>query len=328
MKTDEKKLVDARDLSLDEWLSLLSSNKEDGPIFVSFCFPDNKKKEEYLQTIRSRTDKEVMDLVKEFLIEGGSLGCDDDAYFWLLKLKTTDKEQFEEAMKTEHFRRLYKEFPMQFKGKTPVIWQGNTWILDLLPDKPQLALDVLHAYLIAHFPVLPDGRIDGIIDAMTLIRAKFIEVPTSSLLSSLNPVHFEYLIDVLYNEMGYTTTLTQRTYDRGRDIIAEKGHLGEKQRLLIQCKRTQKNVDVKEIRALLGVVSSEKASKGVLVCTSEFTSEARKFEKDNRRIELIGNKDLQLLLNKYFGPKWSTYVDSIIARSSAKKRSNVGPENK
>jgi restriction system protein len=82
---------------------------------------------------------------------------------------------------------------------------------------------------------------------------------------------------------------------------------------------------VNETRALLGVVSDEKATKGVLVSSSDFTSEARKFEKNNRRLELIGNKDLQILLNKYFGPKWPTYIDSIIARSSAKKRSNIGP---
>jgi restriction system protein len=84
---------------------------------------------------------------------------------------------------------------------------------------------------------------------------------------------------------------------------------------------------VEEARALLGVVSNEKATKGVLVSTSEFTSEARKLEKDNRRLELICNKDLQILLNKYFGPKWPQYVDSIIARSSTKKRNNLGPEN-
>lgn len=319
----KEKLVDARDLTLDQWLSLLNSTKEGDLLFVSYCFPDVKKREEYLQTIRSRTDEEVVDLVRAFLIEGGSLGCDDGAYFNLIKMERTNKEGFDEAMKLEHYRRLYREYPALLKGKTPMIWQGNTWILDLLPEKPQLALDVLHAYLIAHFWFLPDGRIDGIKDAMTLIRAKFIETPQSALLSSLNPSHFEYLVDALYTIMGYTTTLTQRTYDKGRDVIAEKKHLGEKQRLLIQCKRTQKNVGVKETRALLGVVSNEKATKGVLVSTSEFTSEARKFEKDNRRLELIGNKDLQMLLNKYFGPKWPTYVDSIIARSSAKKRNSA-----
>jgi restriction system protein len=186
-----------------------------------------------------------MDLVRTFLIEGGSLGCDDAAYFYLIELKTTDKEQFRKAMTLEHYRRLYKEYPELIKGKTPMIWQGNTWILDLLPEKPQLALDVLHAYLVAHLWVLPDGRIDGLKDAMTLIRAKFIETPQSSLLSSINPFQFEHLVDALYTIMGFTTTLTQRTYDRGRDIIAEKRHSGEKQRLLIQCKRTQKNVESK-----------------------------------------------------------------------------------
>jgi restriction system protein len=82
---------------------------------------------------------------------------------------------------------------------------------------------------------------------------------------------------------------------------------------LIQCKRTEKKVGVKEVRSLLGVVSNEKATKGVLVCASEFTHTARNLEDENSRLELIGNKDLQILLNEYLGSTWSKYVYSIVS---------------
>jgi restriction system protein len=201
-------------------------------------------------------------------------------------------------------------------------WEGNTWILDLLPDNPKLALDALWAYFVGHIQFLPDGRIDGLRDAMSVIRAKFVENPRSSVLSSLDHLQFQLLIDALYRRMGYKTTLTQRTYDRGRDVIAEKEPAGRRERVLVQCKTKEKNIGVEVVRALLGVVSTEKATKGVFVCTSEFTPEARKFEAENSsRLELIGNKKLQPLLNEYLGSNWSVYVDLFISERYSKSGS-------
>jgi hypothetical protein len=34
---------------------------------------------------------------------------------------------------------------------------------------------------------------------------------------------------------------------------------------------------------------------------------------------LIGQKDLQQVLNKFFGSRWTTYLDLIISRSIARK---------
>jgi len=234
-----------------------------------------------------------------------------------------DKYRFEELMKMEYYKRLFRGY---LNGET-AIWEGNTWIIDLLPLSPKLALDALHAYFLAHIQLLPDGRFQGLQDAMALIRAKFIETPQNSLLLSLDPYQFEHVIDALYTEMGYTTTLTQKTYDKGRDVIAEKKGVGEREKMLIQCRRTERSVGVEEVRALLGTVSNEKATKGVFVSTSEFTHEAKKLETENPRLELIGNKDLQVLLNSYFGSNWPKHVDFIISRSLSKLRKNKGAAN-
>lgn len=314
----KREYVDAKKLSLDEWMALLNPDDKEKLLFIHWSFPTDEMRDEYLETIHNRTEKEVIELLRNFLMTYGRLGTDARAMENLMCVLEQEKDRFDELMEIEHVRRLFRGFITNED-----VWEGNTWVIDLLPHYPKLALDVLHAYLLAHFQFLPDGKIDGMLDAMALIRAKFIETPQSSLLLSLGPFQFEHLICALYKKMGYNATLTPRTYDKGRDVIAVKTRAGERERLLIQCKRTERNVGVKEVRALLGVVSNEKANKGVLVSTSEFTPEAKKLENENMRLELIDSKDLQLLLNEYFGSRWSIYIDSIISGNVAKRGSYI-----
>lgn len=315
MKIDNKKIVDATKLSLDEWLALFNSPDKENLLFINYMFPTDAIRDQYLATIHTRTDKEVIDLLRNFLITSGSLGRDETAFEYLIDCMEQDKDKFNKLMEIEYYKRLFKGF---FNRKEP-IWEGNIWVIDLLPHHPKFALDALYAYFIAHIQLLPDGRMSGLEDAMALIRAKFIEVVhPATLLLSLDPYQFEHLIDTLYTKMGYLTSLTTKTHDRGRDIIALKEDVGEREKLLIQCKRTKNSVSVKEVRALLGIVSNEKATKGVLVSTSKFTGQAKKFIKENSRLELIGGKDLHILLNKSFGPKWPTHIDFIISKSLSK----------
>jgi restriction system protein len=123
--------------------------------------------------------------------------------------------------------------------------------------------------------------------------------------------------------MGYRTELTKMTHDGGRDVIAEQIHSGEKERVLIQCRRTRKNVGVEQIRSLLGIVSNERATKGVFVCTSRFTPAARKLANENRRLELIDHEDLQVLLNEHFGTDWSKYVSEIVGARIEETRNRI-----
>ncbi len=319
MKTDGKKIIDATKMSLNEWLSLLDSEENEDVLFINYMFPTDNMREEYLQTIQTRTDEEVINLLRNFLISSGTLGADKSALENLMYWLGHDKDRFEKMMEIEYYRRLLGSF----NGKT-TIWEGNTWIIDILKISPKLALDALQAYFLAHIQLLPDGRFQGLQDALAIIREKFIHTPKSSLLLDLESYQFEHLIESLYMEMGYETTLTQMTHDKGRDIIAEKKDIGKKEKLLIECKTSQKNISVKEVRALLGVVSSEKATKGVLISNSEFTAPSKKFEKENRNLELIGNKELQVLLNSYFGSNWSQRIDFIISRSLSKLRKKTG----
>lgn len=302
--------VDATKLTLAQWLELVKKDKEGDRLFINYCFPTDELRREYLQTIASRSESEVKGLLRHFLMESGGLGLDELQFLNLMRLSVHNKSQYRKLMQIEHVRHLQKGF---FQAK---VWEGNRWILDLLPDSPKLALNALQAYHAATWLFLPDGRIDGLLDSMAIMREKFIRTPRNSLLKSLDPHEFEELIASLYDKMGYSTTLTPMSHDGGRDVIANERAPGRRERLLIQCKRTDRPVGVDMIRSLLGVVSDERATKGVLVCTSRFTCDARRLEERNSRIDLVDHKNLQMLLNKELGPTWPEYLDVYISGRS------------
>lgn len=317
----KRKHIDATKLSLSEWLTLMGSHDRDGIFFVDWQFPTKSMRDEYLDTIQSRTDDEVIDLLRNLMISGW-YGCDD--YLSASMMDEFDKGNvtFEYVTATEHLKNLFRSI---FSRQELPAWEGNTWIIDLLPDNPRLAIYALQAYLVSHFSYLPDGKIDGMLDAITLIQAKFIDTRRNFRLFSADPRQFEQLVSTLYRRMGYKTELTKMTHDGGRDIIAEQVQSGEKERLLIQCKRTGKNVGVGQVRCLLGVVSNERATKGVFVCTSRFTPAAKKLADENRRLELIDHEDLQMLLNAHFGTSWSKYVLQIVSDRIAETKNRMNP---
>lgn len=67
-------------------------------------------------------------------------------------------------------------------------------------------------------------------------------------------------------------------------------------------------MSIDDVRSILGVAGFEKASKAVLVTTSDFSISSRKLESDDSRLELINYKDLQKALNEYLGANWSINI--------------------
>lgn len=92
---------------------------------------------------------------------------------------------------------------------------------------------------------------------------------------------FEKLIAELWRSEGFQVTLTQKTWDGGYDVIAQKynkitGH----EYLFIECTR-RKTIGVEIIRELLGVMQLKNATKGVLVTTSRLTEPAKMLVREN-----------------------------------------------
>ncbi|MCY2950567.1 MAG: SNF2-related protein [Planctomycetota bacterium] len=106
-------------------------------------------------------------------------------------------------------------------------------------------------------------------------------------LEGMDPLQFEELAARLYEAQGYTVQLTPRSHDGGIDLIAERISSGGRERVVAQCKHQQANVGRPILQQLWGIVSSDQSySRGDLVTSSGFTSEAVAFA-EGKRLTLI-----------------------------------------
>lgn len=89
---------------------------------------------------------------------------------------------------------------------------------------------------------------------------------------SKDPTAFEQFIAGAYDLDGWEVTLTPRSGDLGRDVIATKTSF-PRIRIMEQCKafsRTRK-VNQNDVRAMIGVLSSDPgATKAIITTTNEF----------------------------------------------------------
>lgn len=106
----------------------------------------------------------------------------------------------------------------------------------------------------------------------------------------------------IYADLDYNVTLTKRTGDGGRDIIAlsRKDYLSLK--LIIECKRyaPRRKVTVTQVRALFGVMQDEQVTKALLATTSGFTKQAKEFAQRNVwKLDLADHEDIVRMLRRY-----------------------------
>jgi restriction system protein len=112
----------------------------------------------------------------------------------------------------------------------------------------------------------------------------------------------EVLAGALHIE-GFKVTLTPRSGDHGRDVIAEKGGIGS-MRLLGSMKAygPDHRVSREHVHEMLGVVTAERATKGMIVTTSDFAPQifdSPGLEASARyRLELMNGSQLQCWLKQ------------------------------
>lgn len=304
---------------LQRWLDDIADGKSDT---VDFSFPSDKLSAAYLKTIDQRSDEEIRDLLRGFLIPSGSLGSDEFTLKWLLHLKKENRS----LPLSEFQRRLWLYFRLKDKlAGFPPPWEGITWTLDLLPHNPRAALNALETYFEAHAFVMPDGRINGIFDVMEIIRTRYIERPRSpseaiQLLLNESARTFEHLVERLYAAQDYVTSLTPPSKDGGRDIIAVREAAGRRQKIYIECKRWKNNVGVPIVRALLGVVHDGRATSGICVTASDLTARAKELVGRNPQLDFLSGKMLVRLMNEYLGPTWFFQIERLVADSKKSTR--------
>ena len=107
---------------------------------------------------------------------------------------------------------------------------------------------------------------------------------------------FEDFIANLLRQKGFKVTQTDYSNDGGVDLIAEYFKPLFSGKYIVQCKNYTNNlVGQPELRDLYGVVMSENANKGILITTSDFTTQAKNFAK-GKNLELINGSILNNLI--------------------------------
>jgi len=281
-------------LTTEDWINYAKSNVFSDSVYN---FPSDKIKEEYIVEISQRTDKEVIDMIRLFLVK--SVRYADSRIISVCAnigdIILNPSSEFD--------RRLV---PSVLNKNRPH-WEWITWIIDLVENSPEEAIAILKSYLHIHNRFLTQAMYLWLLDAIALIRAKFIDIEDyheAIFHSLLTDVEFENLVCSLYQKMGYETFLTKRSGDWWIDVVAEKNEAGEAIRVWVECKCWNKDVGEPIVRNLLWAILHKKCAKWVLISAKGFTKPAKIFAKSNNQIELLDGKKLYTLLNKNLGKKW------------------------
>lgn len=122
-------------------------------------------------------------------------------------------------------------------------------------------------------------------------------------LTGIPPDTFERFVAEVMTGIGFNVTLTAATHDGGRDIIAYRSDSLSPEKILVECKQSAagRTIGVSAVRGLFGVATDEKASRAIIVTTSQFSREAREFIVRNQfKIEAVGREDLIRWVEEYF----------------------------
>lgn len=148
--------------------------------------------------------------------------------------------------------------------------------------------NLLHAYYDSLYG-LQNIRIRGASDVISL----FYTICDNCIFDKITPKNFERLVGKIFERMGYSVQITGSTGDEGIDLICTRR--GEYEKIIVQCKRYKGKVGAPTIRDFYGALLHSKASKGYIVTTGHFTSNASNWAK-GKPIELINRENLIRLL--------------------------------
>lgn len=142
---------------------------------------------------------------------------------------------------------------------------------------------------------------------------------------------FEILVGEAFKSQGYKVSETSNGPDGGVDLILSK----DDKKILVQCKhwKTQ-SVGVKTVRELYGVLTASDADEVNIVCSGQFTNDAKAFVND-KPIHLIDGNVLYDLIHSGIDVTNTPSSDEIVCCPEcgnsmvlrlAKKGSNVGKQ--
>ena len=223
------------------------------------------------------------------------------------------KKKFPLHLFDSNFIKQFSEIAFTFNG-TPLLLNlaveflniGNNTPKDLLAvlkDKLHYKNSIIELFSSSDIikPKHPEiilPKTPKIISDVCLINSNLINKikQNPKLIYQLSSRQFEEVVAELFDKEGYQVTITQATRDGGKDlIILEQKRIGNFI-IYVECKNygTSYPIGVRIVRELYGAVTADRATAGVLVTSSYFSTPAKKFtEKVKSQLSLIDYNDLK-----------------------------------
>lgn len=152
---------------------------------------------------------------------------------------------------------------------------------------------------IVHEPAIEMEYEPDIPDSVLSVYEQVLYNPSS--VYALDPWKFEELVAEVFQKHGFNASVTQKTRDGGKDIVATFEMGGVLYSTFFECKHyaSDRPVGVRVVRELYGKLNMERIDKGVIVTTSYFTRDAiREAKETNGRIQLVDFDKLQRLMRR------------------------------
>lgn len=138
---------------------------------------------------------------------------------------------------------------------------------------------------------------------MSHVRKELLRLASRrwDIIEQITPRAFEELIEKLFIDMGYTTTLTPSSHDGGKDIIAITRHDGKEFVVFVECKRwITANVGIEIVQRAVGVRYIENANHSMIVTTADFTKPAQmEAKKVTKELTLVDGNLLKKWVSQY-----------------------------
>ena len=132
--------------------------------------------------------------------------------------------------------------------------------------------------------------------------------------STMDGYEFEVFMTGLFRRLGFEVETTAYSNDGGIDLIAVYNEPIFSGKYIIQCKNWIGSVGQPEVRDLYGVVTDQRANKGILITPSDYTQQAIDFAR-GKNIELINGQTLRRILETYYGQDSNVIVDTTVSET-------------
>ena len=269
------------------------------------CIPNSEWLDYFLEHIQEYNEELILELLRKLLYEY-STGLDNS---W--------REAYRDPKIVEQMNQLgmcsYKTEYTHRLAEDKSAWEGLSWTLEYVKERPSEAIKALSMCLSAEIGVMSDVRILGISQAIDIIEEKFINYVTNKekVLYGLKSRQFEILINNLYKRMGYDVVLTPATRDGGKDIIAQKSVVSWNEKLYVECKLYKTTKLTKEkVNAFVGVISKDRSiSRGIMFVTNKVSDVLKNAES---HITILDINEIILLLNSYCGYQWEEKLNVLL----------------